>query len=65
VAIFANGQSERAHGISDAQSFSLVAVRAERILASLLEGRSADALTADARAADAPATGERLLEASR
>lgn len=60
VAIFANGQSERAHGISDAQSFSLVAVRAERILASLLDGRAADA-----PAADAPAVGERLLEASR
>lgn len=46
VRIFANGLSERAHGISDAQSFSLVAVRAERILASLLEsdtaGRVAD-----------------------
>ncbi len=33
--IFANGLSERAHGISDAQSFSLVAVRAQRILSSL------------------------------
>jgi L-ornithine N5-oxygenase len=41
VAIFANGLSERAHGISDAQSFSLVALRAERILASLLEGGAA------------------------
>lgn len=35
VAIFANGLSERAHGISDAQSFSLVAMRAERILTAL------------------------------
>lgn len=35
VAIFANGLSERAHGISDAQSFSLVAMRSERILTAL------------------------------
>ncbi|KVE28650.1 L-lysine 6-monooxygenase [Burkholderia singularis] len=36
VEIFANGLSERAHGIGDGQSFSLMAMRAERILASLL-----------------------------
>src|SRR5690606_39079965 len=35
VQIFANGLSERAHGISDAQSFSHVAMRAARILSSL------------------------------
>lgn len=35
VEVYANGLSERAHGISDAQSFSLVAVRAERILSTL------------------------------
>ncbi len=37
VAIFANGLSERTHGISDAQSFSLVAMRAERILNALID----------------------------
>lgn len=35
VEVFANGLSERAHGISDGQSFSLVAVRAGHILSSL------------------------------
>lgn len=33
--IFANGLSERSHGISDGQSFSLMALRAERILEQL------------------------------
>jgi L-ornithine N5-oxygenase len=37
VCIFANGQSERTHGISDAQSFSLMALRSERILQALME----------------------------
>jgi L-ornithine N5-oxygenase len=32
--IYVNGLSERSHGISDAQSFSLLAMRAERILES-------------------------------
>lgn len=36
VGLFANGLSERAHGISDAQSFSLVAMRADRILCALM-----------------------------
>jgi L-ornithine N5-oxygenase len=46
VAIFANGLSERAHGIGDAQSFSLVAMRAERILAALINtARGSIALT--------------------
>ena len=31
VEIYVNGMSERAHGISDSQSFSLMALRAERI----------------------------------
>ncbi|PNE59685.1 L-lysine 6-monooxygenase [Paraburkholderia fungorum] len=35
VAIFANGLSERSHGISDAQSFSLLALRAGRIFSSM------------------------------
>jgi L-ornithine N5-oxygenase len=40
VDIFANGLSERAHGIGDGQSFSLMAMRAERILSSLLMPRN-------------------------
>lgn len=34
--IFMNGLSERTHGISDGQSFSLMALRSERILKSIL-----------------------------
>lgn len=34
--IFANGTSEKAHGISDAQSFSMVALRAEQLTDALL-----------------------------
>lgn len=34
--IFMNGLSERTHGISDGQSFSLMALRSERILTSIL-----------------------------
>ena len=43
VPIYLSGLSERTHGISDAASFSMMALRAERVLASLLEqarGRS-------------------------
>jgi len=36
VRIFANGLSERSHGISDGQSFSLMALRAERISQALV-----------------------------
>ncbi|WP_256079600.1 SidA/IucD/PvdA family monooxygenase [Massilia sp. YIM B04103] len=36
IAIFANGTSEKTHGISDAQSFSMVAVRAQALLEGLL-----------------------------
>lgn len=36
VRIFANGLSERSHGISDGQSFSLMALRAERIMQALV-----------------------------
>ncbi len=41
--IFMNGLSERTHGISDGQSFSLMALRSERILTSILalQGRQA------------------------
>jgi L-ornithine N5-oxygenase len=35
VNLFVNGLSERTHGISDAQSFSLMAMRSERILDAL------------------------------
>jgi len=35
VQIFANGLSERSHGISDGQAFSLMALRAERIMQAL------------------------------
>lgn len=35
VRIFANGLAEHSHGISDAQSFSTVALRADRIMRSL------------------------------
>jgi L-ornithine N5-oxygenase len=35
VSIFANGLSERSHGISDAQSFSLLALRAGRIFSAM------------------------------
>jgi L-ornithine N5-oxygenase len=31
VQVWVNGLSERSHGISDSQSFSLMALRAERI----------------------------------
>jgi L-ornithine N5-oxygenase len=37
ASIFANGLSERSHGISDSQSFSLLALRAERIFSSLTQ----------------------------
>ena len=37
VGIFANGISEKTHGISDAQSFSMLAVRAQDLLDGLLQ----------------------------
>lgn len=39
VNIYVNGLSERSHGISDSQSFSLMALRAEKIMTSLPDSR--------------------------
>ena len=39
VSIFMNGLSERMHGISDAQPFSLMALRSERILNAIVASR--------------------------
>ncbi len=41
--IYANGLSERTHGISDAQSFSLMALRSDRIVRALVSGTGAPA----------------------
>jgi L-ornithine N5-oxygenase len=41
VRVIANGLSERSHGIGDGQSFSLMALRAERILMGLMAHRAA------------------------
>ena len=42
VPIYLSGLSERTHGPSDAASFSMIALRAERVVSSLLEGAEAE-----------------------
>lgn len=51
VRLFVNGLSERSHGISDSQSFSLMALRAERIALALDQAISSQVLPNDSTCA--------------